>query len=297
LVTSRRARRSHGAGELERLSVAVDLARRVQGKLNGFFLAKDDDTQAESARSLFERAVVRSPLETSWRVIDGRADARLLYMARRSDLVILPRAGAVHAGRERGPDYLALQAGRPLLILPAQSTGLSVGNAVVVGWNDSREAARAIHDAMPILTEAEHVLVLTVRKPGQAPLIADVALRQHLRQHGVVAELEHRSGEDPAEEIAATAQRINADMVVIGLRGSGDDAGNDLGVSLCFPSHRLAAGVLFPLTAATAIFRPSRLFVTLPPSHQTTAETMRPVNSAPRCPAGVRPQQARRRWR
>jgi nucleotide-binding universal stress UspA family protein len=215
-------------GELERLGVAVDLARRVQGKLNGVFVAKEDDTDAEWARSLFERAVVRSPLETSWRVLEGRADARLLHMARRSDLVILPCAATVPAGQRRDPDHLALQAGRPLLILPAQPPGLSVGNAVVVGWNDSREAARAIHDAMPILTAAEHVLVLTVRKPGQAALITDVALRQHLRQHGVVAELEHRSGEDPAEEIAATAQRIDADLVVIGQRGS-DANGNALG--------------------------------------------------------------------
>ncbi len=215
-------------GEVERLGVAVDLARRLQGKLNGVFLAKDDDPDAEWARTLFERAVSRSPLETSWRVVEGRVDAGLLYMARRSDLVILPCAGAGQDGRRRKPDYLALQAGRPLLILPAQPPGLSVGNAVVVGWNDSREAARAIHDAMPILTQAEHVLVLTVRKPGQAKLIADVALLQHLRQHGVVAELEHRTGEDAAEEIAATAQRIDADLVVVGLRGSDAD-GNAFG--------------------------------------------------------------------
>ena len=222
-------------GELERLGVAVDLARRLQCKLNGVFLAKEDDTDAEWARSLFERAVLRSPLETSWRVVEGRADARLLYMARRSDLVIAPCAGAAPASRRREPDYLALQAGRPLLILPPQSTGLSIGNTVVVGWNDSREAARAIHDAMPILALAERVLVLTVRKPGQADLIADVVLRQHLRQHGVVAELEYRSGEDPAEEIAVAARRLDADMVVIGLHGRGDGRRNDFGdVSLRF---------------------------------------------------------------
>jgi nucleotide-binding universal stress UspA family protein len=223
------------SGELERLSVAVDLARRVQCKLNGVFLAKEDDTDAEWARSLFERAVVHSPLETSWRVIEGRADARFLYMARRSDLVILPCAGAVRDGRRRQPDHLALEAGVPLLILPPSTAGVPVGNTVVVGWNESREAARAIHDAMPILALAERVHVLTVRRPGQAELIADVALRQHLRQHGVVAHLEHRSGEDPAEEIAAAARRTNADMVVIGLRERGDGAGNDLGdVSLRF---------------------------------------------------------------
>ncbi len=215
-------------GELERLSVAVELARRLQGKLNGVFLAKDDDPHAEWARTLFEGAVVRTSLETSWRVVERRPDAGFLHMAKRSDLVILPCAGAVPTGRRRQPDYLALRAGRPLLILPAPTIALSAGNAVVVGWNDSREAARAIHDAMPILTKAERVLVLTVSRPGQPDLIADAALSQHLLRHGVVAELEHRTGEDPSEEIAATARRIDADLVVIGLR-SGDADGNDLG--------------------------------------------------------------------
>ena len=216
-------------GELERLEVAVDLARRVQGKLNGVFLAPEDDGDAEWARTLFERAVIRSPLETSWRVVEGRVGAGLLYMARRSDLVILPCAGAAHDGRGREPDQLALQAGRPLLILPPSTAGVPVGHTVVVGWNESREAARAIHDAMPILAVAERVLVLTVRKRGEAEPIADIPLRQHLRQHGVVAEFEHRSGEDPAEEIAAAARRIDADMVVVGLSERGGGADADLG--------------------------------------------------------------------
>jgi nucleotide-binding universal stress UspA family protein len=215
-------------GELERLGVAVDLARRLQGKLNGVYLARDEDSDAEWARTLFERAVIRSPLETSWRVVEGRADARLLYMARRSDLIMLPAASAVPDGG-RSPDYLALHAGRPLLILPTPTTDFSVGNTVVVGWNETREAARAIHDAIPILTAAERVLVVTVQTPGQVNMIADVAMRQHLRQHGVIAEFEHRSSEDPAEELAAATRAIDGDMVVIGLRDRGEGARSELG--------------------------------------------------------------------
>jgi nucleotide-binding universal stress UspA family protein len=213
-------------GELERLEVAVDLARRVQGKLNGVFLAPQDDADAEWARTLFERAVVRSPLETSWRVVERRVDAGLLFLARRSDLIILPCADAAHDGRRREPDYLATQAGRPLLILPPPITGVPVGNTVVVGWNESRAAARAIHDAMPILMVAERVHVLTVRGGDEAEPIADIPLRQHLRQHGVTAEFEHRLGEDPAEEIAAAARRLDADLVVIGLSERSEDEGS-----------------------------------------------------------------------
>lgn len=51
--------------ELERLSVAVDLTRRLQGKLNGFFISKEDDSKSGWAQALFERSVARSP----WRQV------------------------------------------------------------------------------------------------------------------------------------------------------------------------------------------------------------------------------------
>jgi nucleotide-binding universal stress UspA family protein len=215
--------------ELERLGVAVDLARRVHGRLNGFFVTQANDSKAEWAHALFERAVTRSSLETSWRVVDGRGDAGLLFLARRSDLIILPCAGCVPGPSTRAPDHLALESGRPLLILPHRKPELSIGHVVVVGWNESREAARAIHDAMPILIEAEKVLVLTVLGPGDLEPMADVRLLEHLRQHGVPAELERRYSEDAAEEIAGEVRRADADMVVIGLRERTDGAQRGLG--------------------------------------------------------------------
>lgn len=215
--------------ELERLGVAVDLARRVHGKLNGVFVAQDGDANVDWAHSLFERAVMRSPLETSWRVVDGRDDDRLAHLARRSDLIILPGAGALPGAATRDPHIVALESGRPLLILPSPASESSTGNTVVVGWNESGEAARALHDALPILIEAESVLVLTVLEPGEPEPLADVRLREHLRQHGVSAELERRYGEDAAEEIADAARRIDADMVVIGLRKRDERAPRDLG--------------------------------------------------------------------
>jgi nucleotide-binding universal stress UspA family protein len=106
---------------------------------------------------------------------------------------------------------------------------MSIGNIVVVGWNESRDAARAIHDAMPILMEAEKVVVLTILRPGDLEPMADVRLLEHLRQHGVAAELERRYGDDAAEEIAGEVRRADADMVVIGLREMTDGADQALG--------------------------------------------------------------------
>jgi nucleotide-binding universal stress UspA family protein len=203
--------------ELERLGVAVDLARRVHGRLNGVFVTQENDGKADWAHSLFERAARRSSLETTWRVVPIHNDTGFLFLARRSDLAVLPSVGITPVSATRPLGQVALESGRPVLILPPPQTDMSIGNIVLVGWNESRESARAIHDALPILVEAEKVYVLTVVKPGDPEPIADTTLLDHLREQGVTAELVRRHGEEPADELAGEARRTGADMIVIGL--------------------------------------------------------------------------------
>jgi nucleotide-binding universal stress UspA family protein len=210
--------------ELERLAVAVDLAQRLHGRLDGVYMASSESaSKASWARTLFTRAVSRSPLETTWRVLDGHSNAALLFQARRSDLAILPSATP---GRSNGcgAEHVASDSGRPAMVLPASAT--SVGNTVLIGWNDSRESARAIHDAVPILLIAEKVVVLTVMADDDLEPLADRRFVDHLRQHGVSAEIRRRRGE-PAEEIAAEARELEADLLVIGLHNG--VAGRELG--------------------------------------------------------------------
>ncbi len=206
--------------ELDRLSVAADLARRLNARLNGVFLAGPGKCEADWAQVLFGRAVAKTSLETTWRVIDGTSSEGFQYLARRSDLTILPGAGAVRgssANRAYLPEQLAFQAGGPVLILPTEPTPTAIGNAVLVGWNDTRESARAIHDCMPILMIAERVYVLSVIADRKLEPASDIVLLQHLRQHGVAVELERRYGDDAAGELASESRRTDSDIIVIGL--------------------------------------------------------------------------------
>jgi nucleotide-binding universal stress UspA family protein len=207
-------------GELDRLSVAADLACRLNSRLNGVFVAGAGKGEAEWAQVLFGRAVAKTSLETTWRVIDGSSSDGVLYLARRSDLTIIPGAGAVRgssANRTYQPEQLALQTGGPVLILPTKPSPTAIGNAVLVGWNDTRESARAIHDSMPILAIAERVYVLSVIPDRKLEPASDIALLQHLRQHGVAVELERRYSDDAAGEIASESRRTDSDIIVIGL--------------------------------------------------------------------------------
>jgi nucleotide-binding universal stress UspA family protein len=208
--------------ELERLALAVDLAQRLHGRLDGVFMAAGEASKANWARTLFMRAVSRSPLETTWRVLDGHSDAALLFQARRSDLLILPGGGGAGAvGGVRGETYaaerVAMDSGRPTLILPAGAAA-SIGNITLVGWSDTRASARSIHDAMPLLLMSEKVVVVTVVADDELEPLADRRFAEHLRQHGLAAEFRRRQG-DPAEEIAAEARELGADLLVIGLAG------------------------------------------------------------------------------
>jgi nucleotide-binding universal stress UspA family protein len=103
------------------------------------------------------------------------------------------------------------------LILPSAATS-SIGHTILIGWNDTRESARSIHDAMPLLLISDRVVVITVLSGDELEPLADRRFAEHLRQHGVSVELRRRQG-DPAEEIAAEARELEADLLVIGLRG------------------------------------------------------------------------------
>ncbi len=213
--------------ELERLSLAVDLTQRFRARLGGVFV-KSDGKEEGWAKTLFERAVSKTSLETTWRVVDGHSSAALLFQARRSDLAILPAAGLIPGPDCHAPELIGLESGGPILILPQPSEAMSIGHKILIGWNNTRQAARAIHDAMPILVNADSVCVLSVMTEDDLEPLADRRLADHLRQHGVSVNLARRHG-DAAEEIAAEARELEADILVIGLRGGEPGAQQALG--------------------------------------------------------------------
>jgi len=92
---------------------------------------------------------------------------------------------------------------------------------VLVAWDGSREAARAIADAMPLLERAVHVTVLAVNPGpdlGDEPC-ADITL--HLARHNVPAEAAHMVSEDldTADALLSRAADLSVDLIVMGAYG------------------------------------------------------------------------------
>jgi nucleotide-binding universal stress UspA family protein len=182
---------------------------------------------ADKVREQFEHVAGLRGLSAEWRLVPEGPDADPALHARYADLTILgqldPDRGESGMIRPR-PELVTLASGRPILVIPYAGHFENAGQRVLIGWNATREAARAVHDAMPLLSAAQAVTVLMI-DPREGPQAhgevpgADISL--HLARHGVKAEIERTvSGDLPVGEVLLSrAADLGADLLVIGAYG------------------------------------------------------------------------------
>ncbi len=151
--------------------------------------------------------------------------AGLCMQARYADLVVLGQAAA--ADDNEGsllpdlPDYVLLNCGRPVLLVPRTGRFPTIGKRVMVAWNGSVEAAKAVTAALPLLRGAEQVTLAVLGNSadtlGESPG-ADIAL--YLARHGVNVEVLRRpEAADPGKAILSLAADFNVDLLVMGAYG------------------------------------------------------------------------------
>jgi nucleotide-binding universal stress UspA family protein len=122
------------------------------------------------------------------------------------------------------PEQVILGCGRPALVIPYIGPPATLGERVVVAWDASREAARAVNDALPLLERAKTVSVVTIN-PRQQPFGhgeepgADIGL--HLARHDVKIEVERVVSRDidVANTILSQVANEGADLLVMGAYG------------------------------------------------------------------------------
>jgi nucleotide-binding universal stress UspA family protein len=156
-----------------------------------------------------------------WRaVIDDPVDAMTLH-ARYADLIVIGQANAAYKSHMPAdfPERLLLAAGRPVLILPAIGDFPSIGKRILVAWNPSREATRAVTDAIPLLRLADNVHVMAVNpKLGEHGTVAGADIGLYLARHGVRVEVKADRGAeiDVGNELLSRAADLEADLIVMG---------------------------------------------------------------------------------
>jgi nucleotide-binding universal stress UspA family protein len=148
----------------------------------------------------------------------GSAVPYLVQYARTADLVILGKAES--NGRNIAHDVV-FGGGVPVIVVPPVEHD-GIGQRVAIAWNGSREAARAVKDALPILERAASVTILCVNQlaAGQNAQPGD-DLARALRSHGIDAAVDNvvRKGQSVGDAIVSRLSDIGADLLVMGAWG------------------------------------------------------------------------------
>jgi len=233
-----------------RLEIALRLAREFEAELTGAFAIfspdpqsmyvmagsaeyysiyeKDRKQRAAAIERLFKAEIARANVPGRW-VETG--DHEALPMARYgscADLIILgqddpedPESFIV----DHFVENVVMSSGRPVLLIPYAGEFPLIGTRVLIAWDGSREATRAVHDALPFLTRADEVTVVTVNEQSSHSLPRDIPgadVAAMLARHGVkvtVSAVEGGHDLPIGEVLLSRASDLNADLLVMGAYG------------------------------------------------------------------------------
>jgi nucleotide-binding universal stress UspA family protein len=178
----------------------------------------------ERVEAAFRRACDPSKMAVRDVYEEGDPGEVIAEAARGADLTIVaqPEAGGlVEAALEPQPiHHVVLSAGGPVLMLPRAEAGQQqqLGRRALVAWNGSREAARALKDALPFLAAADAVVLAAAGEQAAAGLDAAAAL---LKRHGAPATAKQiPSGPRGAgATLLGAAEAEGADLLVMGAYG------------------------------------------------------------------------------
>lgn len=182
------------------------------------------ETERDLARTGFDAAVARHGVRGEWRTGSGDLAGLIGTHARYVDLAVMGQAAEEDEPDDPElPTVVATMTGRPVLIVPRAGNFGEAGKRVLVCWNASREATRAITDALPVLQRADHVTVLAVN-PDDGAGHGDVPgadISHYLARHGVRAEANRTYADDidVADAILSRASDLGCDLIVMGAYG------------------------------------------------------------------------------
>lgn len=218
-------------GTLSALAVSVDIPLH-SNRVADYLIHLSDMVHDEEAKSLAACQASLAHFKSQAQAADVLGEALLekidLYLvsdhvaqrARTRDLCIVPLAGP-YDGQIEVVEAALFNSGRPVLVFRAGEANLSPlpPETVVVAWDGSRCAARAMGDALPILRLARRVRILTIldEKPSAVAGLGGDVLR-HLKAHGIAAEVDQvpAAGRRIGEALDAYLAKASPDLVVMG---------------------------------------------------------------------------------
>ena len=150
----------------------------------------------------------------NFEVVTGQFPNAIGPYARIADISVFARANDTD-DNDWGPliQTALFESGHPTLLVPPVVPA-TIANRIVIAWNGSTEAARAVAMTMPLLQQAEAVFIVTVNEDGYDPS----ELAATLGMNGITATPVSTNADEKSvsEELISKAQKVHADMIIIG---------------------------------------------------------------------------------
>jgi nucleotide-binding universal stress UspA family protein len=189
-------------------------------------LREIDDERLARAHTMFERSLASTGVPASWgEVRDDPVTGSFAQQALYADLLVLGQHDSSDPeSRDVPADFVETVmaiSGKPALILPYATVPPAVGETVVIAWKPTREAARAVAAAMPLLQGARRVHVVNWACEEAAIGGERLDLDGYLKLRGVEATW-HRQSEEPeqlGEQLLSRAFDLQADLLIMGCYG------------------------------------------------------------------------------
>jgi len=182
----------------------------------------EQSREVSRARKLFDDSVKEAGVQGDFEALP--ADTRplwecLLDDARCTDLTIVGKPNGGDADKDT-IRKVGSEAGGPLLVVPDSTDDTPGAGHVVIAWNGTAEAARAVQGAMPLIEAAGRATILMV-KPKPAAQTSARRLQTVLEQHGASVEVKHESSGSMkvSDSLISRAEEAGADVVVMGAFG------------------------------------------------------------------------------
>jgi nucleotide-binding universal stress UspA family protein len=189
-------------------------------------LLKAGNDAASAAKAAFEDHVQAAGLSHEWRCFTasyGMGADLIVQHGHTADLIVCGKAaGDVPDAWPDFAEIAIMRSGRPVLLMPpnAESTK-QIGKRAVIAWNDTREAARAVFDSLPLIKDAEIVRALTfIEKDSHRPAAEALGanLIDALSRHGIGATFDicYASAGVTGEAILSKLQEEGCDLLIMG---------------------------------------------------------------------------------
>ena len=231
-----------------RVKAAIELANQYDARLSALFVVPDyfvpsyveaqisTDVIAQISDQAIERAKetqskIKSLIESAGQNVDcyieeGNLIGIISDYSRYTDLLILGQSQTDDPDNisEGLADHLVLEGGVPCLVIPYIGTRQTLGKRILLAWNSSRESARALRDALPLLQTADQVSVLMIKPKSHNEThtaTEEKVILGYLEDHGIQAKIDLCIDKhlDPGDTILSQASDNDTDLIVMGAYG------------------------------------------------------------------------------